>query len=134
MRAKDIQWAAALLPKLLDGVAALAQKSDALRAQVPVCSLTCACTASFGFCLVHVRGRKCHTRIPPDNPITPPPTTNKVLGRFLRRRHRVQRQRAFLQATQGACGPARLKWEGESMALEERFRQEVALLRGYVAR
>lgn len=34
MRAKDIQWAAALLPKLLDGVAALAKKSDALHAQV----------------------------------------------------------------------------------------------------
>lgn len=33
-RARDIQWAAALLPKLLDGVAALATKSEALRAQV----------------------------------------------------------------------------------------------------
>lgn len=57
-------------------------------------------------------------------------TIKQVLGRFLRRRHRVQRQRALLQATQAVCGPARLKWEGESMALEERFKQEVALLRG----
>lgn len=56
----------------------------------------------------------------------------QVLGRFLRRRHHAQRQKALLEATKAACLPQRLEWEGESLALEDRFKQELAMLRGYV--
>ena len=55
-----------------------------------------------------------------------------MLGRFLRRRHQTQQQRALLHATQQACGPARLRWEEESALLEARFQGELALLKGCV--